>query len=108
VPDPQDPATFEGSKLTRARDDSLLELHRRLIAARRSLPRGEVLAACNEQHRWLRVRRGDRVLVANFAREERAVPVEGGASDIQLATHATVRLEQGEVVLPPLAGALVA
>jgi maltooligosyltrehalose trehalohydrolase len=107
VPDPQDIATFERSKLTREKDPALEELHRRLIAARRTLPRGEVLAAGNEEHRWLRVRRGDRVLAANFAREERRVPIEGGVGDVQLATHDGVRIERGEVVLPPLAGALV-
>lgn len=107
VPDPQAPATFERSRLTREHDEPLLALHKRLIAARRSLPRGPVIAAGNEEHRWLRVRRGDQTLAMNFAREERQVPVEGGASEVRLATHDGVRIERGEVVLPPLAGALV-
>ena len=108
VPDPQDPATFERSRLTRDGDPGLLDLHRRLIAARRSLPRDpETMVAGNEQHRWLRVRRGDRVLAMNFAREERSVPVEGGVNEVELATHDGVHVQRGEVVLPPLAGALV-
>jgi maltooligosyltrehalose trehalohydrolase len=107
VPDPQDAATFERSKLTRERDERLLDLHRRLIAARRSMPRGEVAVAGNEQHRWLRMRRGDRVLAANFSREERRVPLGNGGGDVRLATHEGVRIENGEVVLPPLAGALL-
>jgi maltooligosyltrehalose trehalohydrolase len=107
VPDPQDAATFERSKLTRKGDERLLELHRRLLSERRGMPRGEALAAGNEEHKWLRVRRDDRVLAMNFAREERRVPLESARGEILLATHDGVRLDASEVVLPPLAGALV-
>ena len=59
VPDPQDPATFERSKLTRERDERLLDAlpapaRRRALAAA-----GPVTVAFDEEHRWLRVRRGD-------------------------------------------------
>jgi maltooligosyltrehalose trehalohydrolase len=105
VPDPQDPATFERSKLTRERDEDLLDLHRRLIAARRALPHGDALATGDEEG-WMRVRRGGHVLTANFAREERRVPLDFDPSEIVVSTH-DARLDGRSVVLPPLAGALV-
>ncbi len=98
VPDPQDPATFERSKLTRERDPSLERLHRELIAARRELPAGDAEVSFDEEARWLRVRRGDRTLVANFNTESLPIP----ETEILLSTHP---IENGE--LPPLAGALV-
>ena len=41
VPDPQDPATFQRSKLTREGEPAgLLDLHRELLRVRRELPGG--------------------------------------------------------------------
>jgi maltooligosyltrehalose trehalohydrolase len=107
VPDPQDPATFERSKLTRERDEDLLELYRRLIAARRSLTRADAQTRIDhdEGARWLRVRRGDHVMACNFARERAVVPLDGGA-DVLLCTH-EAKLVDGGVELPALAGALI-
>jgi maltooligosyltrehalose trehalohydrolase len=105
VPDPQDPATFERSKLTRQRDGALRDLYQQLIAARRELASGNAEAEiADEEQRVLRVKRGDAELAMNFAREERRVPVSG--SRVVVSTH-DVRLEDGHAVLPPLAGALV-
>jgi maltooligosyltrehalose trehalohydrolase len=42
VPDPEDPATFERSKLSRRSDPELARLYAELLAARRRLPRGDV------------------------------------------------------------------
>jgi maltooligosyltrehalose trehalohydrolase len=106
VPDPQDPATFERSKLTRTGDPAVRELYRRLLGARAALGHAETEAtAHDEDARWLRVTRAGHELAANFAREERRVPVDG--TQIILATHDGVRLGDGHVVLPPLAGALL-
>jgi maltooligosyltrehalose trehalohydrolase len=67
VPDPQDPATFERSKLRpEAGDDELRAFYAGLIDLRRSLPR-EVDTDADESRRVLRVRRGRRELVADFA-----------------------------------------
>ncbi len=98
VPDPQDPDTFLRSKLTRERDADLERLHRELIAARRELPAGDAEITFDEAERWLRVRRGDRTLVANFATEP--MPIDPTA-EIIVATHPVTDS------LPPLAGALV-
>jgi maltooligosyltrehalose trehalohydrolase len=104
VPDPQDPATFERSKLSRKGDPSLRDLYARLLALRAQLGRAEA-PAYDEALRWLCVLRGEHEVVANFAREQRSVPVDG--TEIVLATHDGTRVEDGYVVLPPLAGAVV-
>jgi maltooligosyltrehalose trehalohydrolase len=106
VPDPQDPATFERSKLTRDGEPAgLRDLHVRLLAVRRELGPGEAAAEFDEHAGWLKVRRGEHVVLANFSRRPVHVPV-ARAVELELATHhATV--EPGYVVLPPLAGALV-
>ena len=68
VPDPQDPATFERSKLRpETGDEGLRSFYADLIALRRTLPRA-VDTDADEQRRVLRVRRGARELVADFDR----------------------------------------
>jgi maltooligosyltrehalose trehalohydrolase len=68
IPDPQDPETFERSKLSREGDPALTELYRELLALRRELPR-EAEASWDEATRTLTARRGDVTLVADFARK---------------------------------------
>jgi maltooligosyltrehalose trehalohydrolase len=63
VPDPQDPATFERSKLSRRENPDLRELYRNLLELRRRLPR-EVETSVEGS--VLRVRRGPVELVADF------------------------------------------
>jgi maltooligosyltrehalose trehalohydrolase len=107
VPDPQDPATFEQSKLTRSGEpEGLRDLYARLLKARREIgPAHEAHAEFDEHQGWLRVRRGEHLVLANFSQNQVHVPVDR-AVELELATHhATV--EPGHVVLPPLAGALV-
>jgi maltooligosyltrehalose trehalohydrolase len=108
VPDPQDRATFERSKLTRSGEpEGLRDLHYRLLRARREfLPPGDVgEIAYDERAGWLAVRRGDCTLLANFARTPVHVPRER-AEEVLLATHEPT-VEPGFVVLAPLSGALV-
>jgi maltooligosyltrehalose trehalohydrolase len=70
IPDPQDIATFERSKLDpTAGDVELQRLYARLIALRRVLPR-ELLAEPQEEKGLLRLRRGSVELVLNFSHEE--------------------------------------
>ena len=108
VPDPQDPATFERSRLTRREDPRLRELYVKLLKARRALPRGPVDDVRADQDAgWVRVRRGDYTLVMNFSDGELVVPGDA-ARVIALATHSGVALRaDGHVVLPALAGALL-
>jgi maltooligosyltrehalose trehalohydrolase len=66
VPDPQDRATFERSKLhPEGGDEELRAFYRELIALRRTLP-GSVDVDADERRRTLRVRRGPRELLADF------------------------------------------
>jgi maltooligosyltrehalose trehalohydrolase len=106
VPDPQDPATFERSKLTREGRPGVRDLYARLLDARARLGRAETEAAdYDEAAGWLRVRRGGHELACNFSGHERRVPVAG--SEVVVATH-DVRLTDGHAVLPAYAGALIA
>jgi maltooligosyltrehalose trehalohydrolase len=67
VPDPQDPATFQRSKLhPESGDDELRAFYIELIQLRRTLAR-TVDTDADERRRVLRVRRGERELVADFA-----------------------------------------
>ncbi|UGS37563.1 malto-oligosyltrehalose trehalohydrolase [Capillimicrobium parvum] len=105
VPDPQDPATFARSKLTWDEDRTHRDLVKALLRTRRDV-RGEAECRFDEDARWLVVRRGDHELACNFAREPRAVPVDGRA--LALATHHDdTRMGAGAVALPALGGALI-
>jgi maltooligosyltrehalose trehalohydrolase len=105
VPDPQNPATFRRSKLRREEQPGRRDLYRRLLEQRAKLGRAETEETkADEEQGWLVVRRAGHELACNFTRDTRRVPVTG--STIVLSTH-DAALEDGEVVLPPLAGALV-
>src|SRR6266542_5961755 len=77
VPDPQDPATFERSRLDWAElreqpQAGLLAWHRELIALRRRIPAltdprlDRIAADCDEDAGWLTVRRGPVLVTANL------------------------------------------
>jgi maltooligosyltrehalose trehalohydrolase len=107
IPDPQDPATFERSKLTRQRDEDLASLYQRLLAVRRRLPPGDADAIeFDEDARWLRVRQGAFEVIANFSSERRRVACAG--TSVELATHGRPSVVEGHVELEPLSGALIA
>jgi maltooligosyltrehalose trehalohydrolase len=107
IPDPQDPQTFERSKLTRQVDPEIAELYSRLIEVRHRLPPTDADAIdFDEEARWLRVRRGRFELIANFAHERRRVPCAGAS--VELATRGEPAIAGGAVELEPLSGALVA
>jgi maltooligosyltrehalose trehalohydrolase len=109
VPDPQDVATFERSKLTRVGNPAIESLYARLFELRRELaPRpGEAPVEAivfDEEARWLRVTRGGHEIVCNFAQEPRQVPCT--ARDVILATH-EADADGTAVRLPALAGAVL-
>jgi maltooligosyltrehalose trehalohydrolase len=107
VPDPQDPATFERSKLTgQGEPPGLRDLYARLLEARREIGTTDADAIEFDEHQgWLRVTRGGHAMLANLSRTTVHVPVEH-PGELRLATHhATV--EPGHVVLPALSGALI-
>ncbi len=81
IPDPQDPATFERSKLDPASGDpEHLDYYRRLLALRRELPDGPADVSVDEERRVLSFRRGEFELIANFSHEQHdGVPPRSGA-----------------------------
>jgi len=110
VPDPQDPATFERSKLTRERDEAVADLFARLLRVRHQLPDEETVTEFDEQARWLTVDRGAYRLVCNFADAPQAVPVAAGHSEVVLVASPsddTARIGDGTVTLGARSGALV-
>jgi maltooligosyltrehalose trehalohydrolase len=107
IPDPQDPATFERSKLTRQGDRELTAFYARLIAVRRRLPPAEPDAIeFDEAEHWLRVRRGAFEVICNFSSERRRIACAGTAAE--LATHGDPAIVEGHVELEPMSGALIA
>ena len=97
VPDPQDSATFEGSKLTREETPGTRALYAELLRARREV-RGEAeVLEADEQRRRLLVRRGDHRLALNFGDERWELEGEVllGAGDVD------------ETTLGPRSGALL-
>jgi maltooligosyltrehalose trehalohydrolase len=106
VPDPQDVATFEHSKLTRRRDPALAGLYAQLLATRRRLPPGDAdEIEFDESSRWLRVRRGGFEILCNFAARPQGIPCQGTTAE--LFTHEQPQLSQGLAELPAMSGALI-
>ena len=110
IPDPQDPATFERSKLQWSEvgeppHDEVLAWHRDLLALRRRLPdltdaRFErVHVSFSEEDQWLRVRRGDVELVANLASQAAEFRV-GQEATLELGSDPGVSLGGGSLKLP--------
>ncbi|MGW1229624.1 malto-oligosyltrehalose trehalohydrolase [Streptomyces sp. NPDC002530] len=89
IPDPQDPATRDGSCLDweepgREPHARLHAWYRELIALRRALPDlgdpdlGAVRTACDEAARWLVLRRGDLRIAVNLGERPAAIPLGSG------------------------------
>jgi maltooligosyltrehalose trehalohydrolase len=115
VPDPQDPATFERSKLdwsehSGGRHARLLDVYRHLAALRRSLPEltdpafSSLTAYADEETRVFTLRRGDLLLAVNFGTEPTTLP-ESGALLFTTPTAASVGADG--LTLPAHAGALI-
>jgi maltooligosyltrehalose trehalohydrolase len=91
VPDPQDPATFERSKLhwDELREPAhaeMLDWYRKLIALRRATPDlndgslENVEVRFDEQEKWLTMRRGAILVAVNLAEQVVDLPVTEGAA----------------------------
>ncbi len=105
VPDPENPATFERSKLTRQRDQGLARLYRELIVARRRLPAGTPEEIeYDERSRWLVVRRGPFELSCNFGSGPVSIPCQG--ETVELSAGGEAHLGGGSLKLPAMSGAL--
>ena len=110
VPDPQDKATFERSKLcwdelSLPEHASVLSWYRALIAFRKKCPGlgggAPFLTRCvvDESASTLAVHRPELCLAGNLAVEEREIPLEVDVV-LALASDDGARLEAGRIVLP--------
>ncbi len=115
VPDPQDPATFERSKLDWSeleggRHAVLLDVYRRLAALRRTLPEltdpsfARLVAASDEQRRLFTLRRGGLLLAVNFGHEPVTLPHSG---ELLFTTPTAAVLGGDGLLLPRHAGVLL-
>jgi maltooligosyltrehalose trehalohydrolase len=97
VPDPQDPVTFERSRLDWAELDKeghreLLDFHRRLIGLRRVHPelsdprRDRVRTSYDEDDRWLVLYRDRIAVVCNVGSDRQSVPLEGHPDGVLLSS----------------------
>jgi maltooligosyltrehalose trehalohydrolase len=88
IPDPQDPQTFQRSKLDwdeagAAEHARLLELYRDLIALRHNEPDladpwlDHLVVDYDEDQNWISMRRGQIVIACNLAAEATSAPVSG-------------------------------
>ncbi|MGW4681533.1 malto-oligosyltrehalose trehalohydrolase [Micromonospora taraxaci] len=117
VPDPQDPETFTRSRLDWAELDkpehaSMLSFYQRLIGLRRSVPdlSDPRMNAVSVQHgdQFLLMRRGDTLVVANFAGRGQGVSLPGVARRVLLATGEGVTVMRDRIELPAETAAIVA
>jgi maltooligosyltrehalose trehalohydrolase len=110
IPDPQEAATFERSKLDWPERDTgahagLHDWYRQLIALRRSRPdllvgdRSAVNVDCNDTEGWIKVQRGATTLACNLSSREATLTVDGGC--LLAASQPGVRLDGSRLVLPP-------
>ncbi len=117
IPDPENKATFERSKLNwdetaEPVHAAMLDWYRELILLRRttaSLNNGEpgnTKVTYSEEQRWLWVSRGSIVIACNVASNSILLPLMQGVRLI-LASKAGVLVEDGSITLPPDAAAVL-
>jgi maltooligosyltrehalose trehalohydrolase len=117
VPDPQDPATFQRSKLDwgePAKPDhaEILDLYKRLIALRKSRsdlsdPRLDKVEVWHGD-RFVVMRRGSCAVAANLSASPQTVSLREVPSSVLLATSPGVVLQRDRVELPPETAVVVA
>ncbi len=119
VPDPQDPATFERSKLDWAELDkephaSVLAWYRQLIDFRRETPAltdgrfDRIRTTFDEAAGWIVVERGPVTVVANISDARQFPPAPPGSSMVVLASAPYTRLTgDGRIDMPPESVAIV-
>ncbi|MBP1232219.1 maltooligosyltrehalose trehalohydrolase [Arthrobacter sp. PvP102] len=116
VPDPQDPETFNRSKLnwaeaTEGDHARLLDLYRTLTALRRSTPElaglgfTDTAVDYSEEEGWLRFRRGDVLVALNFS--EQTVKLEDAAGSVLLSTDEASVPDGGSLLLAPWSAVIV-
>ena len=112
VPDPQDPSTFELSKLDWGeiqKDDhaDLLAWHKRLIALRKETEalrdgRFDLVKVTHDDNGWLALQRGQVTVAFNLTEAELAVPLEQArTTELLLSSGPDPKIRPDETILPP-------
>ncbi len=113
IPDPQDPATFERSKLDwlevgRAPHAGILEWYRRLLRLRRAAPELSsgrldlVHTSFDEGEQWIVMERGSITVACNLSASTRRVPVAPDRPrHVLLASDAGISLARDSADMPP-------
>ena len=115
VPDPQDPATFERSRLdwselSEGRHARLLASYRSLASLRRSLPEltdpsfASLSATADEETRVFTLRRGGLLIAVNFGTTHATLPESGR---LLFTTPTPGTFDRSGLALPPHAGVLL-
>ncbi len=118
VPDPQDRATFERSRLdwseaSAPEHRAMLAWYRELIALRRSRPEladpalDQLRVDYDETARWLVLRRGQVRVAANLGPATQRLRLGAHGSVMLAASRSGISLIDGSVVLPPASLAVV-
>ncbi|HEY2105562.1 MAG TPA: malto-oligosyltrehalose trehalohydrolase [Candidatus Binataceae bacterium] len=119
IPDPQDPATFNRSKLDwsevgREPHQSILRWYRDLIGLRARFPElrdgrlDRVQVSCAEQARWLVMSRATITVALNLEQSTQAVPLGGLQSRrLLMASDERIVLNSNTVNLPPDSVAII-
>ena len=116
IPDPEDPRTYEASKLrwnevNERQHAEMLEWYRALIRLRRTTPflndgnLGNTRVTFDEEKQWLCVERGTISILCNLGAQDNVFSVPHAAS-ILLASR-TVQIGTNEIELPPDSVAVV-
>jgi maltooligosyltrehalose trehalohydrolase len=119
IPDPQDPATFERSKLRWEEAQSgpgasMFAWYRSLIRLRRLFPSladarmDRVSTLVDEDRQWLAMQRGPVCLLCNFAQAPQTIPLKIPEPVLLLASSEDVKIGPKEIELPSDAAAVVA
>jgi maltooligosyltrehalose trehalohydrolase len=112
IPDPQDPATFQRSKLdwteaAREPHKLVLEWYKRLIRLRATAPElrdgkfGEIAVDYNEDEHWLTMKRGPITMAINLGRQKCHVPIpDPGSHCLLMASDEKIILHAKSAELP--------
>ncbi|BCW11562.1 malto-oligosyltrehalose trehalohydrolase [Paenarthrobacter sp. Y-19] len=115
VPDPQDPQTFERSKLKweeagEGDHARLLQLYRDLAQLRRNTPElvdggfGDTSVEFDDEEQWLQMSRGKIRVVCNFGDDALVTALEGS---LLLSTDSEAALDEDTLTLPGASAAVV-
>ncbi|MCP2047606.1 UNVERIFIED_ORG: maltooligosyltrehalose trehalohydrolase [Paenarthrobacter nicotinovorans] len=115
VPDPQDPGTFQRSKLkweeaSEGDHARLLQLYKDLAQLRRNTPElvdggfGDTSVEFDDEEHWLQMSRGNVRVVCNLGDEALATPLKGS---LLLATDPGAALDEETLTLPGASAAVV-